>query len=243
MKKKIGITGLLIALSLLLFVGRKSFRILFTLREVVIASPTAHLTEAEIIRLSGVEMESNLLTLPLSQLEKNLRRFSWVQDVSLLKRYPGRLYIEVKEQQPLAIIQIDHWYYLNKNGEIFRQLTADDSHDFPILTGVSEKPASLHQAVSFIEQYQKAGPSSFFGISELHWDNKQGFSVQTLRPAFRILFGKEKLADRLKKWESVGQSLIALSGKKQPLRVDLTYEKRVFVKVKPIKPERGKQNA
>lgn len=232
-----------IILILLVLGGRQASRNFFTLREVVIREATPHLTEEEILKLSGIQLGANLLTLRLSGIEENLHRFSWIKEVSLLKRYPGRLYIEVKEQEPVALVFFGNWFYVSPEGTIFKKLTSEDFTNYPVLTGLEPNGSELlNQAVSFLTDYQKTTASRTFGISELHWDPSEGFSVYTLRPSFRILFGQENLNKRLAQWEKVGATL-SRRGENRPQFVDMTYNKRVFVKTRTTQTEGRKQDA
>lgn len=209
---------------------------LFAIRELVVSGgSTVHLSQQEIVKLSGVRVGENLFSLNLKQVEKNLRRFSWVKEATLIKQYPHRLFIKLNEYQPVAIIQLDDWYYIDAWGEIFKKVEARDSRNFPVITGIDEKDPSrlahYRESLKLLYAFRTVDAATQFGVSEIHWEEAEGYMIYTLAPSFQIKFGQDNLAKRLLRWKEIGTVLTSqFSHVKKMLHVDMTYETKVYVK-------------
>jgi cell division protein FtsQ len=74
---------------------------LFDLRGVSVGG-TDRLSAQQIWRVSGLQLGSNLLRLPLSVARSRLRSLPWIADAQLSRRLPHTLRIDVIERVPLA---------------------------------------------------------------------------------------------------------------------------------------------
>lgn len=202
------------------------------LKEVVVVTPPTRLSETELVRLTELEKGKNLLTLSLGEVRKKLLRFPWLEEVALAKTYPGRLVISVKEYEPVALAKLDGLYLVNPDGVVFKKIAAGDPRDFPILTGLERKPTRQRLAplIGLLGDFQKREPLRMVGLSEIHWDPAQGVSLFTLRPVVKVVLGKERWAERLDKLVQILPSVA--TKQRAPQSIDLTYEKRIFVKQK-----------
>lgn len=224
--KRWWVVGGVILLSLLAFLFSLSP---FRLKEVVVVTPSTHLSEVELVRLTGVKRGDSLPLLSLRRVRENLLQFPWIEEVALAKAYPGRLIVSVQEQEPVALIKLDGLYLVNRHGLLFKKVTANDPRNLPVITGLS--PPAKHRLLpllALITRFQGEASLQKLGLSEIHWEEK-GVSLFTLKPVIRVLLGKDQWDRRL---EKLVQILPEVGEGKAPLSIDLTYEKRIFVKRK-----------
>jgi cell division protein FtsQ len=96
----------------------------FGITEVAIAGQ-GDLSREDILSLAGITGHSSLLFLDAAKTRGRLLANPWIADAAVLKLYPGRLHIALKERQPFALWQ--------KDGEV--SLIARDGtvleHDVP----------------------------------------------------------------------------------------------------------------
>ncbi len=86
---------------------------------------------------SGIERGQNLLALKSGDVSRRLEKHPWIRRASVVKRFPGLLLIKVAEREPVAVIKIRKaLYYLDEEGMVFHRLSAGDSLDFPVITGL-----------------------------------------------------------------------------------------------------------
>jgi len=78
----------------------------FRISEVAL-SGEAQVSREEILALAGISDHSSLLFLDAGQARLRLLTNPWIAEATVLKLYPGRLRIEVKERKPFALWQKD----------------------------------------------------------------------------------------------------------------------------------------
>ena len=210
---------------------------LFDIREIVVASGTPHLSELDILKLTEIKIGDDLLTLPLKGLKEKMERYLWVKKVHLLKRYPHRLYVKIEEHKPRALVDLGGLYLINRSGAIFKKVASTDPKNFPVMTGFSKKDFKnqkgqaqyrLRQALRILDQAEKNSVIRDYGISEIHWDNREGFILYTMRPITQIKIGKSEFVEKFKRFAKAWPFIAITS--KEPKMVDLTYERRVIVR-------------
>ena len=89
----------------------------FALREVVVATPLARSSPANLEAAIRSDLSGTFFTLDLDAARAALARVPWVRNVSLRRQWPGRLEIAVEEHVPYA-----RWGdsgLVNEQGEIF----------------------------------------------------------------------------------------------------------------------------
>jgi cell division protein FtsQ len=75
-----------------------------------------HVSRAEILAGAGVTGSTSLLFLDVEEARQRLKTNPWIADATLLKLYPDRLQIDIKEREPFALWQ--------QNGRV--SVVADD---------------------------------------------------------------------------------------------------------------------
>ncbi|MGV8145119.1 MAG: cell division protein FtsQ/DivIB [Alkaliphilus sp.] len=109
---------------------------IFELREVIL-SGNSTVKETEIIELSGVEVNRNILKYNLTNIENLIKTHPYIKNVEIRRKLPNTIIIDVTERTEYAII-----LYMGSNIYIDREakiLKADDSyikHDLPLITSV-----------------------------------------------------------------------------------------------------------
>ena len=178
----------------------------FSIREIVI-SGNQKAQKEEILYLSGLEPGENIFSFSLSGVKKSIEYHPWVKSARIRKELPDRVVIEIKEEEPVAIICLGELYYLNPELKIFKKLIPEDSLEYPIFTGISYqqlKDPSLpfqewvRKGVEIWEIAQKSALISTKEISEFHLHPEIGMSL-VLESGPEVLLGGKNLVERFKK--------------------------------------------
>lgn len=205
-------------------------------KEVAVITPLKHLSELELIRLSGVKKGDNLARLRLAKVRHDLFRSPWIRDVQLSKRIPGRLLIWVYEQEPAAILDLrsgekEGLYFVNGEGKVFKKVEETDSDlALPKITGLSEEEISLHlrPILSLVRSFDRFESLRPLGIFEIHRGRDGALSLTTSNPDVRMELGKKDWEEGLlrlsRSWETIRTTT------KDPKMVDLSYRRRIVVK-------------
>lgn len=189
------------------------------------------LSRDAVIELSGIRRGDNILSISVKGAEEGVRRNPWVERVSVSRRPPGSVRLEVRERSPLALVKMDGLYVMDESGVVFKRLEGEDSLDLPIVTGIREDVLSEEELqASLLELIQVLRTRKGFGIddvSEIHVDPVYGFTVYTLEDGVMLSLGKGTFEEKLLAFERIKRSRGTLSGIEA---MDLNNDREVVVR-------------
>ncbi|MFN2369054.1 MAG: cell division protein FtsQ/DivIB, partial [Desulfurivibrionaceae bacterium] len=113
----------------------------------------------EILELSGVSIQSNLIKISRSRVEELVAGHRWVEWAEVARKWPDRLLISIRERKPVAIVNLDDGlYYIDKSGELFAALTGEADLDYPVISGLitareggGDRSSALREALQIIK--------------------------------------------------------------------------------------------
>ncbi|MBM4327920.1 MAG: FtsQ-type POTRA domain-containing protein [Deltaproteobacteria bacterium] len=209
----------------------------FTLHHVEVMG-NHHLSGAEVIEASEVETGTNLLTLDLGAVASRLKRHPWVKAVSVYRKLPGRLVIEIQERNPRAILAAGKLYYVDEQGEIFTRVLPGNSVRYPLLTGVtleelSKKGAEVRKSVRrglmVLEALEKGVSGlAVASVNEVRISLDRGLTLHTNRGRTLVL-GTEDFELKLRRYERLKRFLTRRGEWNNAKFIDLDFEDRALV--------------
>jgi len=198
-----------------------------------------HLERKEILNFLGVPRSTNILTIKVSQLAKNLESLPWLQSAVVRLDPPGRMVVEVTEREPLAIVYTDTFFLLDKEGKLFLETTLEQSPGLPLLTGFGG--LGLHEGDSLPFEPLEAVRSLFEAlekvkgwlplhlISECRWRGDEGFVLFTAQRAVPVQLGLDDYDQKLNRLQRVFAMLMERQWLDLVTRIDLDYPNRAYV--------------
>jgi cell division protein FtsQ len=144
----------------------------FKLRQVDIRGPSPEMRR-ELIQACGLDQDVSLLTLDLDQVRARMEGHPWVRTAAVERRFLDTLIVEIEAEKPCAIVLLDKPYYVNRHGEIFKELDSQDLADYPIVTGLSATGEAaqeeLRGVIALLEELEPMGSEvSLERLSEVH---------------------------------------------------------------------------
>ena len=94
------------------------------------------LTEEQVLLQSQITEGINILSVNLSRVRKRLLAHSWIEEAEVSRELPTGISIRIKEQQPLAILDIGRKFIINTHGEVFKEMDASDHCRLPVIGGL-----------------------------------------------------------------------------------------------------------
>lgn len=152
-------------------------RDLFTVTRVDVDGDLRHLRADDVRVLSGVQPGQNLFRIDMAEVQKRVSGDPWVAEVTVRRKLPHTLWIYVSEREPVAIMNGKEDYYVDSKGVTF---PAGDAalEDLPVMTGfAAATPNDLLQGIALLMSYEQHPLFNEFGLSEVHFDAAQGFSL------------------------------------------------------------------
>jgi len=155
-----------------------------------------HVVREEIEQLAGVAMHANLLAVKPSAVEAALESHGWIGEAAVERHWPDRLAIVIREKQPAALLnREDGLFYVDRNGGVIAPVALPDDIDFPVITGLEQRPAGnreelLREILRFLN-YTDSGDRFLNrqAVSEIHVTERGEMVLYLLDPAFPIYLG------------------------------------------------------
>lgn len=151
----------------------------------------------------GSSLERGFLDVDINNLKNQLEKSPWVDSVSVARRWPDALSVEVFEQQPIA-----RWGsagFLNNRGEIVRVSDSDKLSGLPYLQGDDR------HAETIMNHYLRI--RKLFAHTELHiasvaMDSTRAWQVQ-LDTGITLKLGREQTLEKLQHFLTASRGVLA----------------------------------
>ncbi|MBN2428183.1 MAG: FtsQ-type POTRA domain-containing protein [Deltaproteobacteria bacterium] len=194
----------------------------------------------QLLALGEVMPGMNLFEIDPDEVGLRIEQLPWVRSARVERQFPHDLRIHIEERTAKAIVKLDHFYYVDSFGELFKVLEAGDSLDYPVISGIersrflSDPENSKRLLMKALALLQAMEGRDSFGpgdVSEIHVGEQDGIYVFSCPGGIPIRFGKDDFAGKLDRLEKVyPQIKPRLSYLKH---VDLNVLDRVVVKFDP----------
>jgi len=166
------------------------------------------LSQADIDAAVAPSLGENLFRLPLDEIERRLRAERWVADVTVRRRLPDRLLVEIAEHRAAAAVDLDGLYLADASGRAFKRvdLAAGEAVGLPIITGIGrdqyrrrpvEAEERIRAAVAAAAAYSAASTRPALG--EVHYAAGGGLILYTRRPVIALHLGRAAAAAELER--------------------------------------------
>ena len=155
----------------------------FRISEIALAGQH-EVSREDILGRAGITGRSSLLFLDAAQTRIRLLTNPWIAQAAVLKLYPGRLQIEIKERQPFALWQKDGRVYLiAADGTVLETYVSQRFASLPLVVGHGAE----HTAQDFLDllkRYPVIGKSveASVLVAERRWNLHLKDGVEVLLP-------------------------------------------------------------
>lgn len=210
------VRGLQAVLGFALVVG-VSVSVAWAARHYVTHSPRFEVTDIEIagaktrtpemlIEEAGISKGQNIFSVNLDEARARLARDPWIRDVSLARRLPGTVVVQVAEREPVAIVALGDLYLTSHTGEIFKRLEAGDPSDLPIITGITADAVaddrdgvaqSIRRALDLAGDYEHGPLGQKARLQEIHLARDGSTTLIVGKNALQLALGDPPFRKKL----------------------------------------------
>lgn len=95
------------------------------------------LTRSEILTQAQIRKGVNVLAVNLTLARKRLLAHPWIAEAQVRREMPDRIFVRVREQKALAIVDFGRRFLINTQGQIFKKLEPSDHETLPLVTGLN----------------------------------------------------------------------------------------------------------
>ncbi len=215
---------ILIGVGVVLAAGVKAAVVLHAIpvERIVVTGKLEHTREVALQDMVQPALIGGFLSADLLQIREQLESLPWVYEVTVKRRWPNTLEIQVIEQLPIA-----RWGekgFLNHEGEVFNPSSIGSWGSLPLLSG---PPGSERQLIDHYQLISRLLQAVELTVATLSVDAR-GQLRTTLDGGTEVLLGGEELRERLDRLVSLYDAGLR-ERKADVQRVDMRYQSGVAV--------------
>ena len=244
LKKAVRVAFHLLLLSLFFFFGFRVYNRLledpmFRAREIEVKGGQK-IQKDTILSLIDLQGMPNLFTLKLREVVKRIESHPWVEQVQVRKVFPNKIWIQIEERKPIAILQLEELYYIDPKGVIFSPVGDGGPLNYPFLTGLTRQILErdpvyskhlIMKALEFLRIVNKEKRFPAEEISEIHMERVFGIHYFTKAEGVEVRMGWEEFGEKLQRlsviWSDLRKREIS------PVSIDCSDLKKMVVKRSP----------
>ncbi len=244
LRKTILIAFKILLISFVLFIGHRFYLFLsedpfFRIKEIEVEG-CGKVSKEELLGLLRVEGMPNLFTIRLKEISRRIESHPWVEEVRVKKVFPNKIWIQVKERKPIAIVQLEEPYYIDSKGVIFSPVGDKDSYDYPFLTGLTHQALNqdpsvaqllIKKALEFLNLAEREKKPPLKEISEIYLEKTFGLRCFSQSDHLWVRVGWEGFGEKLRRlslvWSDLKRRGISVTS------IDCNDLRRIVVKKSP----------
>ncbi|HEX7672873.1 MAG TPA: cell division protein FtsQ/DivIB [Bdellovibrio sp.] len=192
--------------------------------------PNVDALEAALAKYKG----TSLWHIKLRGLSKEVGTFAWIENSMISRSWPSTLSVKVRpyEVKLLFMSKNGKLIPIIKDGSFLEPIEPKQAPDVALLDGDSfaKKNELRKKAVNVIEQIPAEGSFSKKTISEIRFDDKEGFWMTMIKTGIRVKIGEDQVALKAAR---VSQVVDYLETRQFDARViDANLSKKVLVRLR-----------
>ncbi|MEW6266477.1 MAG: FtsQ-type POTRA domain-containing protein [Thermodesulfobacteriota bacterium] len=171
----------------------------FMVRKVVLEGLN-RVSRNELLSRTGLDQPANILALRLDKMAARARALSWVETVTITRRMPDTILVQIREHRPRTLISLGDLYYLDENGQPIKKVGPMEKPELPIVTGFAaedfEGPRlaltrkDVEEVFALLEVMAERNDSfRVENISEINFDPVRGISLFTRHDNIQVKIG------------------------------------------------------
>ena len=201
-----------------------------------------HRPEGAIVAESGVTVGANVFALDLDAARQSLLADPWMAEVSLARRLPGTILVQVVERRAAALLAMGSTFLATGDGEPFKELEPGDPVELPLITGMRSDAfatdrggatRTVRRAIDLAAEYERTALSRRAPLEEVHVEPDGTFAIVVGRSATELVLGGPPFRRKLEQAARVVAELDKRGAKAETIMLDNdTRPERVVVRMR-----------
>ncbi|MBN1007705.1 cell division protein FtsQ/DivIB [Amphritea pacifica] len=189
---------------------------------------TEHLDRTQLAASSVALMKGGLLSADLDAVKAGIQKNPWVYQVGVSRRWPASLYLQIKEEVPVARWGDDA--LLNHEGDIFWPDQVARYSTLPLLTGPSGNTAMMMSEYYDLNQMLR---NAGLQLVELKLEARGAWTLM-LNNGIKVVVGRDQVVARLERFLTVYQQRLQAEADAGRIeQIDIRYNNGIAVKWRP----------
>lgn len=209
-------------------------------------TPTVHVTSEEVRRLAGIGPTTNIFSVSLGEVVRQVESHPWIARAVVRRRLPDAIHIQVTENVAAGAVLLkgeepekSSFYLISSEGAVFKRARLAELEDLPLITGLTrqeyrssreESRLKLREALAVVRHYEaRAGRPK---LGEVHVDPVEGVTLYTASQAVQIRLGRGEYLPKLRRMDRILAALAARGQSALAIRLDnARHPRRVTVQL------------
>jgi cell division protein FtsQ len=169
----------------------------FAVKDIVVTG-NARRSVDDVAAEAGIAKGANVFSLDLERSRAKLLSDPWMREVTLSRRLPGTVFIQVTERDAAAIVALGDSYLASRDGDIFKRLEPGDPTDLPVVTGLTPDAVaddregavrSVKRALDLAADYERTSLAQRAPLEEVHLAEGGGLTLFVGKSAVALELG------------------------------------------------------
>lgn len=171
------------------------------------------LSEKQVLQQARIEANANILSVNLDLTRKRLLRHPWIAEARVTRELPDTISITIREQEPLAVLDLGGKFIINTDGEVFKAWEQKDSNDLPLVTGLAfsdirlpmDKGSSAFESLMSALQLGQVdgGVMPNKRVRRIHVDQDLGLTLYAFDEKTVVKLGYRDFPEKLQRLETL----------------------------------------
>lgn len=196
----------------------------FSVEKVKVVATYEHLDTKTLQNIIESYANTGFFEMDASNLRRELLRVPWIYRVSIKRKWPSTIWVEIEEQK--AVAQWKDEALLNADGMLFTPLKETFPPGLPFLNGHEDE---VQEIVVNYRKMEAMVKGLGFKVTRLEVDEQQVWHL-VLNNKVKILLNSENILDDLQKFVSAYPKIMADHPNEAIEAVDLRYKNGMAVK-------------
>lgn len=206
------------------------------------------LSRLQVMAIAGVGMQSNILAVNLTTTRKRLLANPWIADVTVSREIPSGLQLHIREEKPLALLEMGDGqrFLINGAGRVFKREDGSASNDLPRVQGLGHadlpvpgQPSSkaFMSVMALFNLADKTNRmNSLADIRRIRMDREIGATVYIGRDSRAVKLGFGRYREKIQALEEVMARLGTDSRLTRYRAIDLFDVNRIVITLASANP-------
>lgn len=200
---------------------------------------THRLTQNQVLKQANITNGVNIFSVNLSKVRRRLLAHSWIEDAEVRRELPSGINIRIKEQKPLAVLDLGRKFIINSHGEVFKEMDKADHCNLPMISGLEFSDINVKgelRSIPFDAVMKILGlgqkPESVLPyslIKKIHVDREMGLTIYAFDHIREIKIGYNNYPDKYAMLKDVLFYLKKNGGFSRLESIDLNNLNRIVV--------------
>jgi len=171
----------------------------FAVTEVVVRGVHRGDDEAIAAR-AGIALGANVFAVDLDVARAQLLADPWAKEVTLARRLPGTIVVELSERDAAALLALGgDVYVVSRDAEVVKRLEPGDPSDLPVVTGISPEAMqddregatrTVRRALDLAGDYERTALATRSPLQEIHVAADGGLTLVVGKSGLALVLGE-----------------------------------------------------